>query len=125
MNFNSLGAEDSSFIAWWIPFVFLCTLLPSAIVQLRIAEQTWNTERILAEDTRRQSLFEETLTRPAFAKDVRLFNLHPLLRSRWQRLVDECYRRVNDVRTRGIRQTLAWSLLSGLGGGIPIVYVIN
>lgn len=112
-------------IAWWIPLLLAGTILPAMVGQIHTEASVWDSERILAEDSRRLTLIEQTLTRPAYAKDVRLFGLSTLLVGRWQTLFDRNFRRVNVVRTRGMRVSILWSLFSGVGVGVSLVYVVD
>ena len=112
-------------IAWWIPILLAGTILPAMVAQLRIEANAWDSEQMLAEDGRRLNLIEQTITRPAYAKDVRLFGLSALLLERWQTLFDHNFARVNRVRVRGMRANVLWALVGGVGVGVSLVYVVN
>lgn len=112
-------------IAWWIPVLLILTVLPAGVAQFRIESRVWDAESTLAENRRRQTLVEETLTRPAYAKDIRLFTLGEMLVGRWRTHFLENLNTLNTIRLHGLRVTLLWSLLGAIGVGVPVVYIVN
>jgi len=115
----------SSTIEWWIPILICTTLLPAGIVQFRLESPVWNAEATLAEARRRQSLVEETLTRPAYAKDVRLFSLAELLIGNWRGIFQQNFATINAIRMKGLRNNLLWSLFGSTGLIVPTFFVVN
>lgn len=115
----------ASTIAWWIPILICATLLPAAIIQFRLESRVWNAEVTLAEARRRQVLVEETLTRPAYAKDVRLFSLAELLIGNWRGIFQQNFATINAIRMKGLRNNLLWSLFGSIGLIVPIFYIVN
>jgi len=115
----------SSTIAWWIPILICTTLLPAGIVQFRLESRVWNAEVTLAEARRRQSLVEETLTRPAYAKDVRLFSLAELLIGNWRGIFQQNFATINAIRMKGLRNNLLWSLFGSIGIIVPLFYIVQ
>jgi ATP-binding cassette subfamily B protein len=115
----------SGTIAWWIPVLICATLLPAGIVQFRLESQVWNAEATLAEARRRQGLVEETLTRPAYAKDVRLFSLAELLVGTWRGIFQQNVTTLNAIRMKGLRTNLLWSLFGAIGLIVPLISIVN
>lgn len=112
-------------IAWWIPLVLVVTLVPTGIAEFRIEGKVWDAEKTLGEKRRKQNLIEETLTRPAFAKDLRLLTLGDTLTRQWHSLFMANMNLINAIRLKGMRRTLLWGLFGGLGVGVPVVYIVN
>lgn len=115
----------SSTIAPWIPILICTTLLPAGIVQFRLESRVWDAEVTLAEARRRQLLVEETLTRPAYAKDVRLFSLAELLIGNWRGIFQQNFATINAIRMKGLRNNLLWSLFGSIGIIVPLFYIVN
>jgi ATP-binding cassette subfamily B protein len=112
-------------IAWWVPPLLCATVIPAGIVQFRLEGKVWNAEATLAESRRRQLLVEEVITRPAFAKDVRLFSFGALLIGRWTDVFHHNFNLINTLRLKGLQQTLVLSAISTLGIVIPLISILN
>ena len=111
-------------IAWWIPFVILILAIPSIYVQIRYEEESWGVERSQAGIVRRMNISEGVLTQGEYAKELRLFQLQSLFLDRWRRLFWNAFDEMYEVRKKGTRVILLWSVLSGLGVGAPFIYVV-
>ena len=123
--FVLLPAVGLSFsLAWWVPVVIFATLAPSVIVQLQFEQRAWSAEATLAGTTRRMRLRGRVLTAPEFAKEIRLFRLQPLLLAGWRELFQITFDHMQRVRRQGAVRVIAWSLLSGVGVGLPYVFVV-
>ena len=58
-----------------------------------------------------------------YAKELRLFQLQSLFLDRWRRLFLNAFDEMYEVRKKGTRVILLWSVLSGLGvGGAVHIY---
>lgn len=112
-------------IAWWVPALLCATVIPAGIAQFRLEGKVWNAEATLAESRRRQMLVEETLTRPAFAKDVRLFSLGALLIGRWNDVFQRNFSIINALRFKGMQHTLVLSTISTFGIVVPLIFILN
>ena len=111
-------------ITWWIPFVILILAIPSIYVQIRYEEEGWGVERSQAGIVRRMNISEGVLTQGEYAKELRLFQLQSLFLDRWRRLFWNAFDEMYEVRKKGTRVILLWSVLSGLGVGAPVIYIV-
>ncbi len=111
-------------ITWWIPFVILILAIPSIYVQIRYEEEGWGVERSQAGIVRRMNISEGVLTQGEYAKELRLFQLQSLFLDRWRRLFWNAFDEMYEVRKKGTRVILLWSVLSGLGVGAPFIYIV-
>lgn len=115
----------STTLSWWVPLFLCATVIPAGLVQFRLESQVWSAEGALVETRRRQHLVEETITRPAFAKDVRLFSLGNLLIGRWKDLFSSNVDYLHSLRYSGLRKTIALSTIGALGIIVPLLFVLN
>lgn len=112
-------------IAWWIPIAIFVSAAPSIWFQLRYEERGWNLEQSQAGVARRLSLLGTVLTRPQYAKEVRLLGLQSLLLGRWSGMFASAMADMHALRRRGAHVVVAWLLLSGLGSGLPYLFVVT
>ena len=70
------------------------------------------------------NLYKNVLMGEAYAKELRLFSLQPLLLNRWQSLFWQMFRSMQQVRRQGTLLVICWSMLGGLGIALPYVYVV-
>ncbi len=110
--------------SWWMPVALSLMSLPSIVVQARVEERSWNVEETQAEDIRRAAVNEDILTRPSFGAELRVFGIAPAVLGRWRTVQRGMLGRMIDVRRSGARKVAASSLLTGLGVGIPYVYLV-
>jgi ATP-binding cassette, subfamily B, bacterial len=111
-------------IAWWVPLVIFATAVPSILAQARYEKRTLDMEFSQAPRYRRMDLQGRVLTGPEYATELRLFGLQELFLSRWRSLFWSAYEDVRAVRRRGALVVVGLSLVSGLGAGLPYVYVV-
>ena len=111
-------------IAWWIPLSVLFLAIPSVYVQFRYEKEGWRVEEAQASIVRRMKLAEKVLTQEEHAKELRLFQLQSFYLDRWRSLFRSAYDEIYAFRKQGTRSILLWSILSGLGIGVPFIYVV-
>ncbi len=111
-------------IAWWIPISVFLLSIPSVYVQFHYSKKGWRVEEAQAGIVRRMKLAENVLTQDEHAKELRLFQLQAFFLDRWRSLFRNAYDEVYQLRKQGTRAILLWSLLSGLGIGVPFIYVV-
>lgn len=111
-------------IAWWIPLSVLLLSIPSVYVQIKYEKESWGVEKAQASIVRRMKLAENVLTQEEHAKELRLFQLQSFFLDRWRGLFRNAYNEMYALRKKGTRSVLVWSILSGLGVGVPFIYVV-
>ena len=111
-------------IAWWIPLSMFLLAIPSVYVQFLYSKKGWRVEEAQAGTVRRMKLAENVLTQEEHAKELRMFQLQSFFLDRWRSLFRDAYDEVYQLRKKGTRATLLWSMLSGLGIGVPFIYVV-
>lgn len=114
----------ASSIAWWIPLSVFILAIPSVYVQFHYTKEGWGVEEAQAGIVRRMKLAENVLTQEEHAKEMRLFQLQSFFLDRWRNLFRSAYEEVYEIRKKGTRAILLWSILSGLGIGVPFIYVV-
>ena len=111
-------------IAWWIPLSVFLLSIPSVYIQFLYSKKGWRVEEAQAGIVRRMKLAENVLTQEEHAKELRLFQLQSFFLDRWRSLFRNAYDEVYQLRKKGTRSILLWSMLSGLGIGVPFIYVV-
>jgi len=111
-------------IAWWIPLSVFLLAIPSTYVQFRYSKNAWRVEEAQAGIVRRMKLAENVLTLEEHAKELRMFQLQSFFLDRWRSLFRNAYNEIFELRKKGTRSILLWSLLSGMGVGVPFLYVV-
>ena len=111
-------------IAWWVPLVILLFAVPSLVVQIRFEEESWSVERGQTGNVRRVKIYEDVLTQAEYAKELRLFQLQSFFLDRWRRSFWEVFDKTFQIRKRGTRVILLWSLVGGMGVGAPFIYIV-
>lgn len=114
----------SFLIAWWVPIIIFITAIPSILKQLQYEEKTWSVESAQADLVKQMNINESVLTNEVFSKELRQYQLSSFFLDRWNKLFDKAFKQLQDVRKRGTYVVLFWSLLSGVGVGIPYIYVV-
>jgi ATP-binding cassette subfamily B protein len=114
----------SGAIAWWVPFILFTSAAPSVYVELKYRKQSWQVEETQAAINREMNLYKNVLMGEAYAKELRLFHLQPLLLERWQSLFRKMFRVMRQIRRKGTVLVLIWSVISGLGAILPYLYLI-
>ena len=111
-------------IAWWVPLVILLFAVPSLVVQIRFEEEGWSVERAQTGNVRRMKISEDVLTQAEYAKELRLFQLQSFFLDRWRSLFWEVFDKTFQIRKKGTRVILLWSLVGGMGVGAPFIYIV-
>ncbi len=111
-------------IAWWLPVIILCASAPLAYTRIHYVRQSWNVEKTQASAAREMQIFKQMLSDSQYAKELRLYSLQNLLLKRWNHLFGYTFKQMEEVRMKGSRMVIAWSLLSGLGVALPYIYVV-
>ena len=114
----------SGSIAWWVPLILFTCAAPSVYVEFKYRKQSWQVEETQAAVNREMNLYKDVLIGEAYAKELRLFHLQPLLLERWQSLFRRMFRAMQQVRRKGTVLVLVWSVLSGLGAILPYIHVV-
>lgn len=111
-------------IAWWVPLVILLFAVPSIVVQIRIEEEGWSVERAQTGNVRKMKIYEDVLTQAEYAKELRLFQLQSFFLDRWRSLFRDVFDETFQIRKKGTRVILLWSLFGGMGVGAPFIYIV-
>ena len=112
-------------IAWWAPLAIFLLSLPSAYAQQVHERNAWSLEAAQAGTVRQMRLQERLLTGDEYAKELRLLRLQTRVLTRWHDLFWSAFEEVRRVRRSGTLVILGWSLLSGVGTGLPYVFVVT
>lgn len=111
-------------IGWWVPLLIIMTAIPSIYKQLHYESLTWGVEEAQADLVKQMSINERVLTGEEYAKELRQYKLQDFLLKRWKGLFVQAFQQLQKVRKKGTYAILGWSLISGIGVGIPYVYVV-
>ena len=117
-------------LALWPPMALLLAVaaVPALIAQRTVALRHARATEINMATVRRQAMFQQLLTDPATAKEVRLYGLGDLLRERLRRAVRETSGRELAVARRGaLTQTsvgLLAATVTALGGLVAVREVL-
>ena len=112
-------------IAWWVPCVLFLASTPSIWVQMHYRKKIWGIEATQAPITRQMNLYAKVMTDEAYAKELRLYKLQPLLLERWNGYFQQSFNEMQQIRKRGTLAVIAWSFISGFGTALPYVYVVS
>ncbi|NEU83223.1 ABC transporter ATP-binding protein [Nostoc sp. UIC 10630] len=114
----------SGSIAWWIPLILFTSATPAIYVELTYRKKSWEVEETQASLVRQMNLHRDVLVGEAYAKELRLFQLQPLLLERWQNLFQTMFRSMQQIRKKGTVLVITWSMVNGLGTALPYIYVV-
>ncbi|MBG1243348.1 ABC transporter ATP-binding protein [Nostoc sp. NZL] len=114
----------SGSIAWWIPLILFTSATPAIYVELTYRKKSWEVEEAQASLVRQMNLHKDVLVGEAYAKELRLFQLQPLLLDRWQNLFQTMFRSMQQIRKKGTVLVITWSMVNGLGTALPYIYVV-
>lgn len=114
----------SGSIAWWIPLILIISAIPAIYVELTYRKKSWQVEETQASIVRQVNLHRDVLVGEAYAKELRLFQLQPLLLNRWQSLFQRMFRSMQQIRKKGTVLVVTWSIVNGLGSALPYIYVV-
>ena len=94
----------------WVAAVLVVAAVPAFVAETRFSKDAFRLFRWRSPETRKQAYLETVLAREDYAKEVKLFNLGPLLLERYKRIFDDLFA---DDRALTIRRT-GWGLVLGL-----------
>ncbi|QHG14902.1 ABC transporter ATP-binding protein [Nostoc sp. ATCC 53789] len=114
----------SGSITWWIPLILFTSATPAIYVELTYRKKSWEVEETQASLVRQMNLHRDVLVGEAYAKELRLFQLQPLLLDRWQNLFQTMFRSMQQIRKKGMVLVITWSMVNGLGTALPYIYVV-
>ncbi|MBU7586353.1 MAG: ABC transporter ATP-binding protein [Nostoc sp. TH1S01] len=114
----------SGSIAWWIPLILFTSATPAIYVELTYRKKSWEVEETQASLVRQMNLYRDVLVGEAYAKELRLFQLQPLLLTRWHSLFQTMFRSMQQIRKKGTVLVISWSIVNGLGAALPYIYVV-
>jgi ATP-binding cassette subfamily B protein len=101
-------------VSGWMQLVIVVAAVPEFIVQTRFSEDAFRLFHWRSPETRRQNYYEAVLTQPSAAKEVRLFELGPLLFGRYKEFFTRFWREDRDMTLRQGAYGFALGLLSNL-----------
>lgn len=113
----------SAKIEWWIPVVILSTMMPLVYIRSKIQRKSWNIRETYAPTFKQLEVYEEILTLPSYAQDLRLYAMASRLLQRWEHLFQRFFRAIQRVRYQGGWIISAFALVSTVGMGIYFWYV--
>lgn len=94
----------------WAVFILMVATVPAFVAETRFAGQAFRLFRWRSPETRQQTYLEVLLGREDYAKEVKLFQLGPMLLQRYQDIFDRLYGEDRDLTVR----RGAWSYGLGL-----------
>ncbi|NER81077.1 MAG: ABC transporter ATP-binding protein [Leptolyngbya sp. SIO1D8] len=94
----------------WIVVILMGATIPAFIAETRFAGQAFRLFKWRSPETRQQNYLEVLLGREDYAKEVKLFQLGPMLLQRYQGIFNRLYREDRDLTVR----RSAWSYVLGL-----------
>jgi ATP-binding cassette, subfamily B, bacterial len=111
-------------IAWWVPLLLLVSSAPSILVEMKHHRKSWRMEENQASAIREMNIYSKLLIGEAYAKEVRLFSLQPILLDRWHGLFRNLFNKMQRIRREGAIAVMLWALIGGIGAALPYVYVV-
>lgn len=114
----------SASIGWWVPLALMASAIPSIYVEMHHHRKSWRVEETQAGVSRKMGIYSRAITRPDYAKEIRLFSLQDIMLSRWQGLFQTLFSNMEQVRREGAAMVMGWALVGGLGIAVPYVYVV-
>ncbi|MES1190698.1 MAG: ABC transporter ATP-binding protein [Steroidobacter sp.] len=100
----------------WALVILLCAGLPAFVAEAKFSGDAFRLFRWRSPETRMQMYLETVIAREDHAKEVKLFQLGPLLLDRYRRIFQKLYREDRDLTIR--RDT--WGFVLGLIGTIAL-----
>ncbi len=101
-------------VSGWMQLLIVVAAVPEFIVQTRFSEDAFRLFHWRSPETRRQNYYEAVLTQPHAAKEVRLFQLGPLLLGRYKDFFARFWREDRDMTLRQGAWGFALGLISNL-----------
>lgn len=114
----------SASIGGWVPLTLMASAVPSIYVEIRHHRKSWRVEETQAGVSRKMGIYSKSITRPDYAKEIRLFSLQNVLLDRWQGLFQTVFGNMERVRREGTVTVMLWALVGGLGIAVPYVHVV-
>jgi len=96
----------------WAVLILMGATIPLFIAETRFAGQAFRLFRWRSPETRQQNYLEVLLGREDYAKEVKLFQLGPMLLARYQAIFDRLYDEDRDLTVRRSGWTYGLGLLS-------------
>jgi ABC-type multidrug transport system fused ATPase/permease subunit len=109
LSLLTYGGLLLQFSGWAVGILMLATV-PAFVAETRFAGQAFRLFRWRSPETRQQTYLEVLLGREDYAKEVKLFQLGPMLLQRYQDIFDRLYDEDRDLTVR----RSAWSYSLGL-----------
>ena len=108
---------------WGVVFILIIVVVPSLLVRLKYSDKIYGWQRVRTSMQRKADYYNWLLTGEAHAKEVRLFNLGALFKSRFMRLRDQFRKEKLDLfRKRAREELIAESLgIVGLFGSLGFI----
>ena len=113
-------------LAWWLPLLVMAAGAPLVMARLWTSGKSFQLYESQADEERRLNYYHRVLTSPIFGPEVRLFNLFPFFRTRFDAMHQTIFQQSMDVSRMGTMRT-AWStvltvILSTLAFAAVVVY---
>ena len=112
-------------VAWWAPILIFLAAIPTILVNSHYVNRAWGIEQAQAGVVRRLQIYEEVLTAPTYAKELRLFALQPVFLGAWRETFGAALAELRAVRRRGTIAAIGASLVSGIGTTLPYLFVVQ
>ena len=106
-------------LAWWVPLALIVATLPATIATVRLRDKGFQALLNNSEDGRLMSYLSRVGLGFEFAKEVRLFNALPWLKSRYETTFLRTHLRMRDVRRKELTQVLpTYTVSVGVTAGL-------
>lgn len=102
-------------IGIWIPFIALATTVPLILVRAFVQKKTWDVRKNYAPIFRQIDNYEEMLTLPHYAKDLRLYSMSARVHQTWEKAYSAFFYSLNAWRFKGGIAITLLSIISALG----------
>lgn len=126
MIFSVIAAVILSLVlAWWIPIILLLSMVPFIYYRAIIENKTWRAKETYSESFKRMHLYDDILTSPLFAKEIRIYRIQKYILEKWTSSYLQYFKAVNVVRMKGSLKIIIWAMLSWMGPIVAYFYVSN
>lgn len=114
----------SASLAWWIPLLLIAVTAPAVSVDIRHRRKSWRVEETQAAASREMGIYERLIRSEAYAKEIRLFSLQPIMMARWRSRFEQVFGAMLKVRKQGAIAMGIWSFIGAVGASFPYVFVV-
>lgn len=114
----------SASIGFWVLAVLLVSGIPSIGVELYYRKRTWRTEALQVVRSREKDIYDRMIRGEAYAKEIRLFSLQPVLLNHWQTLWDSIFEDMQTIRQRSVYHVILWAFVGGVGTAVPYFSIV-